>query len=68
MAETIRCGGTAGSVQAILWQDNAESRFKSIKMPVDKYLGPGNIPGSPEQVERLRMGKAIVKKVTGMEL
>lgn len=54
--------------RAGFWRDGAERRFQSNKMPVDKYLGPGNIPGSPEQVERLKVGKAIVKKATGMEL
>lgn len=70
MAEGIEGDGTSlkHKVCAKLWKQNAEGRFKSIKMPVDQYLGPGNIPGSPEQVERLRIGKALVKKVTGVEL
>lgn len=70
MSEGIEGGGTSikHKVSAKLWRQNAEGRFNSIKMPVDTYLGPGNMPGSPEQAERLRIGKAIVKKVTGMTL
>lgn len=45
-----------------------ERMFSGIKKPVDEWLGPGNIPGSPEQQARLAMGKKIFKKATGIDL
>ena len=45
-----------------------EHKFQSKKMPVDEYLGPGNIPGNPEYEQRMKMSKAIFKKATGLEL
>jgi hypothetical protein len=65
MSDGIEGGGTSlkHKVCSKLWHENAEGRFKAIKMPVDKYLGTGNMPGSPEQVERMRFGKALIEKV-----
>ena len=67
MAEAID-GSRGAKFRAGFWKNEAESRFQSMKMPVDEYLGPGNTPGTPEQAERLRISKAIFKKATGMEL
>jgi len=55
-------------LRAGFWKNEAETRFQSMKMPVDEYLGAGNTPGTPEHAERLRIGKAIFKKATGIEL
>lgn len=55
-------------LRAGYWRDEAEHRFRSVKMPVDEYLGAGNMPGSPEQIQRLTAGKAFFKEVTGLEL
>lgn len=49
-------------------QSRETRRFKSMKLPVDKYLGPNNIPGSPEYEKRMKMNKAIFKKATGIDL
>ncbi len=70
MSEGIESGGAGvkHKVCARHWKNNADGRFKSIKMPVDEYLGPHHTPGSPEQVECLRLGKAIVKQGTGIDL
>jgi len=68
MADAIESGGVSAKFRAGFWKHEAETRFQSMKMPVDKYLGPGNTPGTPEHAERLRIGKAIFKKATGIEL
>lgn len=68
MAEAIDNGQAKAKLRAGFWKNDAESRFKSIKMPVDKYLGLGNTPGTPEYADRLRLSKAILKKVMGLEL
>ena len=72
MAEAIEAGAdgkiAAAKLRAGFWRNEAEPRFKAMKMPVDEYLGPGNTPGTPEHAEHLRMSKAIFKKATGVEL
>lgn len=45
-----------------------ESLFTGIKTDVVKWLGPGNIPGSPEQQERLAWAKRVFEKATGEKL
>lgn len=43
-------------------------RFKSMKMPVDQYLGAANIPGTIENKARRKMMKNIFKQATGIDL
>lgn len=45
-----------------------DTMFQARKTPVDTWLGASNIPGSPEQQERLRVGKVVFKKATGIDL
>lgn len=45
-----------------------EVLFQALKKPPREWLGPGNIPGTPEFQERVRIGKMIVKKATGVDL
>ena len=72
MAEAIETGAdgkiAVAKLRAGFWRNEAESQFRAMKMPVDEYLGPGNTPGTPEQVERLRVSKAIFEKATGLKL
>ena len=68
MADAIEAGSASAKMRAGFWQRDAETRFQSKKMPVDQYLGPADTPGTPEYAERLRVGKAIFKKATGMDL
>lgn len=49
-------------------RDLLERMFQARKKSVDEWLGPENIPGSPEQQRRLRLGKTIVKRATGIDL
>lgn len=42
-----------------------ERMFNAQKEPMDKWLGPNNIPGSPGQQQRLRWAKGVYKKATG---
>lgn len=45
-----------------------ERRFKSFRLPVDQYLGPGNIPGTTENNQRRNVAKTILKSATGIDL
>lgn len=55
-------------LKAELAKGTRERLWNARKKPPAEWLGPGNIPGSPEQQRRLAMGKAIVKKATGIDL
>lgn len=72
MAESIEAAADgkiqAAKLRAGFWSNDAESRFQSIKMPIDKYLGPGNTPGTAEYDDRLSLAKAVLKKATGLEV
>lgn len=45
-----------------------ERMWNAAKKPPDEWLGPDNIPGSPEFAARLKWGKALFKKATGVDL
>jgi len=45
-----------------------ERMFEAAKKPPEEWLGPGNIPGSPEQRERLAWAKRVYEKATGEKL
>lgn len=49
-------------------KENRETMFLAIKKDPKEWLGPGNIPGNPEYQARMKMGKAIFKKATGIDL
>lgn len=54
--------------QAEFAKGTIERMFNAIKKPPDEWLGPGNIPGTPENNERMRWAKAVYKKATGEDL
>lgn len=68
LAEKIIEGSPIAKMKASFILRESEIRFKSKKMPVDKYLGPSNIPGTPENDKFVRMAKNIFKKATGEDL
>lgn len=37
--------------------------WKAVRMDAQEYLGPGNIPGTPEYEKRYRVSKAVFNKV-----
>lgn len=45
-----------------------ERMFNAAKKQPAEWLGPGNIPGSPEQQERLAWAKRVYEKATGQKL
>ena len=45
-----------------------EAFFAGQKRPVDEWLGPDNRPDSPEHAKLMASGKALVKRVTGVDL
>lgn len=45
-----------------------ERMFTAIKTPIDKWLGPGDTPGTPENKARMAMGRNIFKAATGEDL
>lgn len=61
-------GDSKTRLRALLWLRDADSRFKGGKMPVDEFLGPGNIPWNDEYKRRLRMAEAVFEKATGIKL
>lgn len=68
LIEAVLDGKPTAKMRAEFARGTLDRMFNGQKMPVDEWLGPGNIPGSPEQQERLRVGKAIFKKATGLDL
>lgn len=51
----------------LAWQ-TVEEHFAGHKKPVDKWLGPENIPGTPENNERQEWAKAVYKNATGKDI
>ncbi len=45
-----------------------ERMFNAAKKPPTEWLGPQNIPGSPEQKKRLQWAKKVFEKATGEKL
>ena len=45
-----------------------ERIFEAAKKPPAAWLGPENIPGSPEQRQRLAWAKRVYEKATGEKL
>lgn len=45
-----------------------ERMFFAKKKSPDEWLGPDNIPGTPEQKANLALGKKIFKNATGLDL
>ena len=45
-----------------------ERMYEAAKKPPAEWLGPKNIPGSPEQRERLAWAKRVYEKATGESL
>jgi hypothetical protein len=45
-----------------------ERMFTASKKPPAEWLGPNNIPGSPEQQRRLGWAKKVYEKATGEKL
>ena len=45
-----------------------EHMFAAGNKPPNKWLGPGDIPGTPENKARVAMAKNIFKKATGLDL
>ena len=68
LAESVIDGTASAKLRARHVMREAEIRFKSMKMPVDKYLGPRNTPGTPENDRSVRIAKNILKKATGIDL
>lgn len=63
---------TKGPAQQRLRADSAratlESMHRGMRTPVDRWLGPHNIPGTPEYTARISGAKALLKKATGVDM
>ena len=68
LAKAIIEGTSSATLRAKFFLQEDEIRFKSMKMPVDEYLGQSNIPGTPENDYQMRLAKNIFKKATGLDL
>lgn len=45
-----------------------ERMFAAVKKPPTEWLSAADIPGTPENAERMAWAKAVFKKATGVEL
>jgi hypothetical protein len=70
LIEAIEAGKPAPflKMKAEFCKGTRERLFQGIKKDPREWLGPGNIPGNPEYEARMKIGKAIFKKATGVEL
>ena len=70
LIEAIREGKPAGllKMKAEFAWGTHERMFIAAKKHPAEGLGPGNIPGSPEQRERLAWAKRVYEKATGEKL
>ena len=68
LIEAVLDGRGSAKFRAECMRREAEIRFKSLKMPVEEYLGPDNIPGTPENGRLVSMAKNVFKQATGEDL
>jgi hypothetical protein len=68
LCELVKCDDAKAKFRAAFWTRENESRFRGNKMPVDEFLGPGNIPWNDEYKARMKMAKNVFKKATGIDL
>lgn len=68
LIEAIRTDKPTVKMKAEFAWGTADRMWNAGKKPPDEWLGPANIPGSPEYAERLAFGKALFKKATGIDL
>lgn len=45
-----------------------ERMFAAVKKPPTEWLSTADIPGTPENAERMTWAKAVFKKATGVDL
>lgn len=45
-----------------------DTRLKSLELPMDEYLGDGNIPGTQEYNDRRKIAYSVLKLATGIDL
>jgi hypothetical protein len=70
LLQAIEDGKGMGDLRcrASLARGTLDRMFDARKKPVDEWLGPDNLPGSPTQQERLAWGKRLFKAATGQDL
>lgn|SRR5574340_381105 len=68
LIEAIREGKPTVKLRAEFAWGTIERMFTAGKRPVDEWLGPDNIPGSPVYLKRLEAAKRLFTKATGVNL
>jgi hypothetical protein len=68
LIEAIREGKPTVKMRAEAAWGTVERMWNAAKKPPDEWLGPTNIPGNAEHSARLKRGKALFKKATGIDL
>jgi hypothetical protein len=68
LVEAVEKGGASAKLRAQFARGTLERMFYARKKPPNEWLGKENVPGTPEQKERLATAKAIYKAATGETL
>lgn len=68
LIEAIDSGGKSLGLRSLFAKQERESLFQARKKSPAEWLGPNNIPGSPEQVKQLAWAKRVYEKATGETL
>ena len=63
LIEAVNTDKPSARMRAKFSEETLEMLFRAGKKPPDEWLGPTNIPGAPEQVERLNWAKKLLDKV-----
>lgn len=56
------------SLRFLFAKQALDRMWEAAKIDPEQWLGSGNIPGTPEYEDRMRMNKKIFKKATGVDL
>lgn len=68
LAKSVLDGKPSARLRASSALAEDEIRFKSMKMPVNDFLGEENTPGTEANKKLVAMCKNIFKKATGQDL
>lgn len=68
LAEAVEADKPAAKLRAGFLLKTLERMFYARKKAPDEWLGPRNIPGTPENTKAMAGAKVLYKKATGEDL